>query len=334
MKNGKKDKFKTGDAQWHAAVIYDRWQRLRRNPEYIAACDTIPFGDHGMVIDRLLMNHTTYDKLPEIKGQFGLETIYAPWLDISTRDIFLMPAIFKNDLAVQMERKVKNKEIGVDENGDYENDDMTPIYDDHFIRLTVNVHPDIRMEQILSEIKENVESARINLDKEMLAKIEKDRIHLNKRRICYDVWDKRRLRKSFVEIARELGLKSKNLAKQKFYTAYELIIGEKYDINQFKQLLNSISLSQITDQHSKEAFIKQDEIKLKEQLGFKDTIATDFNQLPNSVYDGESTLFLDINKHCEKCTDLECKSYLASQDFDNWVPCPDVYAILDEYHKS
>jgi radical SAM protein with 4Fe4S-binding SPASM domain len=49
-----------------------------------------------------------------------------------------------------------------------------------------------------------------------------------------NVWEARRSRESFKEIAKELGIKE-TIAKKRFYSAYELIYGEKYDTAKFEK---------------------------------------------------------------------------------------------------
>lgn len=134
---------KTGSLEWLQAYLYDRWQIIRRDPEYEAFCEGQHFDENGT----LTLFEDMEPEAEEIRDKFRLETIFDPSKDIP-KELVLEWPIFKKPLAVSY--VWREEKPGV----------FSAIWEDHFIKLKIDVSGNRRKSQILSEVWEFVESAR------------------------------------------------------------------------------------------------------------------------------------------------------------------------------
>lgn len=107
------------------------------------------------------------------------------------------------------------------ESGDTELTDWGILDDKGYVHIKVNplaprriIH--FQLDRILTSVVRNVYGSKED------TRFRKERIQ------ALQVWEKRRLREPFKQIAKELGIKEP-AAKKAFYKAYELIYGKKYD---------------------------------------------------------------------------------------------------------
>ncbi|MBN1841504.1 MAG: hypothetical protein JW883_04370 [Deltaproteobacteria bacterium] len=328
--------MKTGTLNWLKTSLKDKWERTRRNIDYIEFCET-----HAQAFDE----NGTLDTFAEltleaeaIRDRFGLEMIYHPSIDIS-QDQMLQWPIFKNPLAVGYEWREEKPDC------------FTPIWDDHYIKLTIDINPERNLGQITDEVKEFVTSARavLEIDEDKEGNSEK-RPHFDKRMDYYRIWDERNANKPFSVIARELGI-SDDLAKKRYYKGFKLITGEQYDKDIWKRLIHKT-----LEQRVKNLKGRDDKNTWKDLLDFEQTtqknvlIKAEPNEDGKRVYiedwnsqqglDGSSIytdpearlLCQDIEKICKKCGDTACyKAMLTAfrtDNFESWDACPNIYAFV------
>jgi hypothetical protein len=229
------ERLSSGDPRWLEKLLYDRWQRMRRHPDYLKFCETQEFEDGFLILDSLYFLDSPYsDEAKKIQGRFGLgRRIFHPSVDLSPEHVLALD-IFPDALAVRT--KYQREGISEDELGT-----RTPIFNNHYIHLEIDVNPNRKKDEILKAVWEQVENAReiIRLDENRLAddKAEKsEKAHFDTRLKCYEVWDRRKKKARFSDIARGMKI-SEDLAKKNYYRAWELILGQPYDPESFRALV-------------------------------------------------------------------------------------------------
>jgi len=167
-KQEKAHRLKTGSTEWLERTLNERWQVIRRDPEYLEFCNDYAssFNKEGI----LKLWEGLEPRAEEIKKLFGLETICHPSLNLSKKELLDYP-IFNKPLAVSYEWTE-------DQPGHY-----SPIVDDHFIRLRIDIGEDKKTGQILSEVKEFIEEAR------SIAEIETNKSRFRPDEEIFKVWD-------------------------------------------------------------------------------------------------------------------------------------------------
>jgi len=182
-KHEENDRQRSGSTEWLEEALYLRWQVVRRDPEYVEFCN-----EQGSAFDADgIMNpwERSEPRAEEIKKLFGLETICHPSLNF-TKEKLLDEPIFNNPLAVSY--KWNQEHPG----------HSTPIFNDHFIRLRIDIGEERKMSQILSEVQQFVEEAR------GVAGIETDKSRLRPDEEVFKVWDLKASGKKPQEIMEEL----------------------------------------------------------------------------------------------------------------------------------
>jgi hypothetical protein len=175
--------LKTGSAEWLEETLNERWQVLRRDPEYVKFCNEYAsaFDENGI----MKVWEGLEPRPEEIRKLFGLETICHPSLNLSREELLDYP-IFNKPLAVSYEWTE-------DQPGHY-----NPIVDDHFIRLRIDIGGDKKTGQILSEVQEFIEEAR------SVVGIETDKGRLRPDEEVFKVWDLNEKGKSSKKIIKQL----------------------------------------------------------------------------------------------------------------------------------
>ncbi|MBC8460532.1 MAG: hypothetical protein H8D67_21315 [Deltaproteobacteria bacterium] len=142
-KQEKAHRLKSGSTEWLQEIFYERWQVIRRDPEYLEFCN-----DYASAFDKngiMKLWEGLEPRVEEIRKLFGLETICHPSLNLSKEALLDYP-LFNEPLAVSYEWTEEQP-------GHY-----SPIVDEHFIRLRIDI--DKKTGQILSEVQEFIEDAR------------------------------------------------------------------------------------------------------------------------------------------------------------------------------
>jgi hypothetical protein len=209
-------KSKIGSLEWLEDYLFDKLQQIKRNPRYVSFCQNVPFNDDGIVSSIESLLDTEADK---VRNAFGLELLFDPTKDLPKKDPTIL-ALFKDPLAVSFEW---HKEAGY----------STPIWDDHFIRLKIDIDLNRDMEEILAEVREFIEDARTGLNNS--ERLEDKRRYFEKRSLCYEVWDMRTVPVPFKRIAIAQNI-SEDTAKKRFGKAFELIMGKEYQREIWKKL--------------------------------------------------------------------------------------------------
>lgn len=326
-------KIKGGSTEWLESLLYNQWERLRRNRHYINLCEKLTFNEDGL-----------YDEFPQhapdadaILARFNLQYIYHPSTDIP-KDEILSYEIFKEPLAVTLEYQaskhpeteqsqqcsIKTKHLG-DESRTLivaakHSVELSPIWDDHYIRVKIDIGTHRTMEEILDEVTEFVQEAR------RIADIEREdvRNRFDKNAVSFKVWDLRKTRKSFPEIGRLLGL-SADRARKHFYAAYKLIYNEQYE-HAALDLVQSIGLHEAKKHPSQfyEAYVNQDHHARKEQHVFDEDLLVDLEADPQASAIARLTIE-KLQRTCMECPDRQCFEHfqqaLISGDQGKWEPC-------------
>lgn len=342
-KNKDRQTPETGTTEWLQAYLYDRWQRVRRRPDYIEFCEdhTSEFDDDGILETFASLSQDA----EEIREKFGLEMIYLSSKEIPKNLILEWP-VFKKPLAVNFIWHPEKAGIS------------TPIWNDHYIRLEIDVLPETTEGQILDEVREFVNDAREVMKRQKLIDVQnlkkkgkleealkteeelkkwevKDRAHLDKREDCYKVWDERKAKKPFSIIAQEMGL-NKETTKKRFYRAYELIMLEPYDREAFlKRIIGEELVRTIKTPNGRynkkawEKLLQHGETRQKHLLTKQEPRADVYGI--NNTLEGDPQVMIlvqDIAKMCKTCSDNDCAKLFFAGDFKSWDACQNIRNFL------
>ena len=116
--------LKTGSTEWLKETLNERWQVLRRDPEYVKFCNEYAsaFDENGI----MKVWEGLEPRPEEIRKLFGLETICHPSLNLSKEELLDYP-IFNKPSAVSYEWAEEGPGL------------HSPIVDDHFIKLRIDI---------------------------------------------------------------------------------------------------------------------------------------------------------------------------------------------------
>src|SRR4030043_670167 len=101
---GKKKAFDK-DLEWLKEKLWNKWQVIRRHPDYLKLCKGLKFNDVGVASD------VDVQKMKHAKERFGLALIYDPSEDFSI-DTFLDSPFFENIFAVTVEWRTEIERDG------------------------------------------------------------------------------------------------------------------------------------------------------------------------------------------------------------------------------
>ncbi len=313
---------------WTLERLYDKWQRIRRCPEYIEFCQGLPFSENGTVdplFDLTPEKQTDYNRICE---KYGLSLVIPPEKDLK-KEMLLQFPIFSEPLAVRYEYQRLNPEAR-------EAKDVmkfSPIWDSHHIKLRIDIRLDRRMNEILDEVKEHIQHGRNLIDQKHSTRTEKERLHLKSRAVSYRVWDMRKDRTPFEKIARELSLQQ-DAAKKKYAEAFKLITGKPFakalDKTLFRQRIAKRA-SQTTTPQAWDAVARAEEVGQKEtQIDNIEAVADVSRPSAEEEVIRRETLQRTCDM-CEECTDTTCND--ERLDFMNggssqWTPCPNLKSMF------
>jgi len=331
------DTIKGGSTEWLESLLYDRWERLRRNRHYIEFCEKLKFSKDGL--EEPYQRNSEIDKILE---QFNLQYIFHPSTDIH-RDEILSYEIFKEPLAVvfeypesqhpEAEQSHHSMEITHTDDGSEvvifagsHSVEISPIWNEHYIKIKIDIGPNRTTEEILDEVREFIEGARevAGIDRKNI------RHRFDKNTIHYKVWDLRRARRSFPEIGKLVGI-STDLARKHFCTAYKLINNEQYEPAALG-LIQEIKLWGAQKEPSlfNEAYINQDHVKRKEWHVLDEGLLVDLEADPLASTIARLTIE-NLQTLCMECPDKQCFEHfqdaLSSGDQGKWTPCEDAIDI-------
>ncbi len=153
-----------------------------------------------------------------------------------------------------------------------------------------------------------------------------------------EVWKLRKQRKSFQRISLEMG-QSEDVTKKRFYRAFELILGEKYDKSFWKGLIHERleRMARETDKNFKKNIWDDvaalEEIKQQHKILKKESINKwSSDEVESDPLYTMNLLLDDIEKICSKCTDTDCynqfKEAIKNDKWEIWDACPDIYELL------
>jgi hypothetical protein len=261
VKMSKQDK----NDDWYLQYNYDRWQRLKRHPDYRRFCrkyrNCFDWIDGiGYVGLNFAHNEEAVAALDEIKEQFGLSNVYHYDFDENAVHPLSLPTIFKNDLFVNpigymvKAKNTTSKQSTIRDNHridsstinhfdpDGDNLFVNPISstsatlkpsivrDGHYIDCRINIAPEIPIEQIQESIKRWVKYARSEIS------TENSRSRFQENLIAYKVYDLRLDREPYDSIRKKLNI-TEEIARQKFRRAWKLILNEEFNTEKLKQLI-------------------------------------------------------------------------------------------------
>jgi hypothetical protein len=151
-----KNATKAPQTEWLEAYLYDRWQQIRRNEDYFQFAKGLKFDKDGFLAD---INVELSQETKAIKRQFGLSSIIDPTRDIPKEWMLELP-IFEQPLAVSPDYR---PEYLIDGGREVEGEPLplhTLFWDEHYIKLNIDVSSTKSKTQILSEVWMWVENAR------------------------------------------------------------------------------------------------------------------------------------------------------------------------------
>ncbi len=330
---------------WLSDYLYDRIQQLIRNPQYLSDIKDVLFDSKGFEIPGMI------NKVSSIRDKWQLDTLISPAIKVAKGDIESLP-IFRDTMAVTADYCRYEREMTPDEKASveklpptkFEGKDeavlcedepetileSTPIWNDHFIRLTVDVNPGLNIEAVLGQVRDHINQARGQLE------AKNQRLHFEKRADYYRVWDLRKEKKPFKQIAKELKI-FENDAKRHFYIAYELILQKPFDKLRWNTILSEKLRSNVWKDG---AYDKEAAEKYLDHDGHSRSLRTVPIQddITAAETDGFDELAFDLKAVCGACTDTECREniFLAIEykDFSGLVPCPNFFEIAELYRPS
>jgi len=329
---------------WLSDYLHDRIQQLIRNPQYLSDIKDVLFDSNGFEIPG------TIHKTSPIRDKWQLDTLISPAIKVAEISIESLP-IFRETMAVtadycRYEREMTLNEIAGMEKLPptiFEGDDKatsceeeaetilesTPIWNDHFIRLTIDINPGLNIEAVLDQVRDHINQARGVLD------AKNQRSHFEKRAVYYRVWDLRKEKKPFKQIARELDIYEDD-AKRHFYIAYELILQKPFDKLRWKTILSGELRSKIWkdgvyDKEAAEKYLDHD--------GHSRSLRTvpmqdDITSVENNGFD---ELAFDLEKLCGACLDVDCREKALPgirRKVIEFTPCPNFMEVAELYRSS
>jgi len=224
------------------------WERRRRNPKYLAICDQIDFDQNGYYIE---INQ------PILEGSINLVPFPSP----SGLILLIRPDKEFDEILKEMPIQKDSCKFGIHFRGSYENAvcPKTNIPEDG---SSFNYHAFLQdgrfvnFEIDLSQNNQDIQSELFGYIKTFRniyrIKTQKGGKTFEKRLQYYEIWDLRKGKKSFEEIAlahkknrEELLEKATNRVKKQFYKAFELIMDYQYDPEKFKVLRSTIKKSEL-----------------------------------------------------------------------------------------
>lgn len=208
----------------------DTWERIRRNPAYLALCEKAIFDEEGLVdLECASKFKDVLSHIFSFTRSLGLTTLVDPSRDFEN----IPPCCFDVYLDTR-ETVLPKMEPG--SNG--------PIYRMRHGRFASF---DIDITKSDSEIKEKLFAWLEKLRNERPVQTGEEQEGIKTKYRCYEVWDQRRGRKSITEIAedhRENSEESLGRAiariKRQFHRAFELIMGYPFDPTQFRRLVEQV----------------------------------------------------------------------------------------------
>ncbi|WP_136796216.1 hypothetical protein [Desulfosediminicola ganghwensis] len=323
--------------EWLGNFLYDKWQRLRRHPDYRGFCrrNEKLFDDLGVAGNYFdeanpddAKDNPDDAALQQLRERFHIAKIYHHDLDLRPSDLLQLPQIFTGQPAISP--------VFVEEEDDCDKfTDFTVVHNDMHIDCRINISTDITDDELTQSLLELVRCAR-----EEAGLKDNPRHHFAKNRDAYHIYDLRLQRVPFSRIARETGF-SKDSAFKKFCRAWELIHGEPYDLTLLTQYfdLNSAERGKWdrvgeakssrkeylahTDEHGRQKI-------LDNYQGEGVDAATEKRDLRESLS--------HLRAYCQKCKDTTCSHGMTKAldkglthdelDFSGLTPCPELYHML------
>jgi hypothetical protein len=156
-----------------------------------------------------------------------------------------------------------------------------------------------------------------------------------------EVWKLRKQRMNFGNISAKLDI-SEDLARKRFYRAFELITGKKYEKTIWQDLIRQALVERATssegqhDEHVWKELLDFEETKQHEKHASEEQIemAIAPQSTGASIFgDPRSPSVLqDIERICQKCIDSNCyESFLKAvkdREIESWHACPNIYKFL------
>lgn len=301
--------------EWFELQQFDRWQRLKRHPEYREFCQKYKkYFDETGIAAMGFLDHENGMALSSIKERFNLATVYHCDCVFTSSELLAYSDIFKDSLTVHPKSRLKDGNISI-------------INDDNYIDCRINIDPAIPLEEIKNQVAFFVKYAR----HEISSKDIRQQFDSNSK--AYEIYDQRIARIPFLQISRKLGIKEES-ARQKYRRAYELIHNEKYNPSKSAELTEQYFVEQ-------ETWDRMEEI---EKAPREQTLSyNNLYKLQNLTYDRQEDLtetIQSIKKECDKCDDKDCSTKMVSH-FDKWLldidsdynfskvdPCPELHEMI------
>ena len=299
--------------EWQLKAVFDKFQRIIRNPEYLSFCEReIAFDEDGFDYEVPQSQEAC-----EIRDKWGLVLFFDPSRQFEPQDLL---DVFEESQAVQdewRESEVVYEEIkGVVKKITY----SEPIWDDHYIKLIINIAPNITIEQIKEEVVKYVKNARNDLH------FEKYKTHhFDKRLQYYKVWDLRAKPLTFKKIANILNI-SEDKAKKNFQRAFELIMLMKYN----KNILRELIIEKMVRDKNYKALADLEKVKQQHLLLEEGDEIEKMSADTKWYNDPEAVRYIeDIKKeYCKNCTDSECRDSFYEGDLKVLQNCPKAIQYL------
>jgi hypothetical protein len=275
----------------------DFWERRRRHPEYVKLCEGVVFTEAGVPTLKWVRENldASGEKSKRAKELIGIDQILDPSKSAREFDE-INPSIIHTFGGAPVPVKAIAKEP------DSSNDPARFVEDGRY--LTIKVDLTEKDSRLLPLVKFYLEHFRQYTGNAHYKDGERSRFDKNE--IYYQVWDERNQRTPFAKIAQKLRIRE-DAAKEYFYKAWALIMGETYDRERWNRLFPPTE--------SKGQELAVGEVKYG---GFDNSFESD----------PEARLLLEeVFEMCSNCLDKKCFKMLKT-NLHEWTPCQGVEAYL------
>ena len=276
------------------------WETLRRKPEYLELCKEFDFNKNtGLISTKWIIKLENRDKLKRATDRarelWGIEQLFDP----QKKYLELQPDI------VNLFGVARKLVTALSPYGEYQF-----IQDGRYVILKIDI----------SEPYDYIEPLiKIYLDHfRGQVKQKEGREHYKKQLEYLKVWDERLRGEQFPTIAIKLKI-SLDQARERYYRAFELILGKKYE----KKVGRRLIIEKLEKTRDFKRLLDFEEKSKTEGLHINDYDAVSDDS--SSIFSNPQTKLLidDILKTCcQGCSDVECRASFLNGDLEILQDCP------------
>lgn len=92
-------KNKNENTQWVQDYLFDKFSRVKRDPEYVTLCEKLHFNDNGLIDSLFDIEASLREDVLELCKEHGIESPFKPSIEVSPQDLLNL-FIFKDPFAV------------------------------------------------------------------------------------------------------------------------------------------------------------------------------------------------------------------------------------------